>query len=538
MASFYTNNDTRQIVDKVTNDVYQLVCSTMGPDGKLIAIQKDRLMHLTKDGVTVAKSIEYDDTAYNIVSRMITEASVETDNICGDGTTTTVFLTNHLYNAFKHNFGFKVQRRLDKLIEETADIVTDYIHNCSIDDELLRLVALTTSNNDEDIVNKVLDIYKTSEAEPYIDVIEGSTNDDIIEKHSGITISGGYAHPSFSPNGTGNAIKLNVPYVPVVIDKDINTISCPNIGEELETLEKALENSKHPIFIFCRSMDNGVCNAIGTINGKHFKKLREHNPEAVINTYICVVRVDAQGSIGTGIMSDVAMLTNGDLYPEFNTEIIDFNKVSKTPIIITSSTIELTEVSDKLHKEILKQVANIDESIKALGATKQDSVIARILKHRKRSLIGGRVTIAVGGKVRSDIIERKDRFTDVIMAVKSALNGGVIPGCGFVLLEAGKELLKRYPEDELVEKLAYVFSRQYCYLMDYDTNPYEDYDSLEYHNLATGEVGSNPKAIEVYDTAAALLSALKAGYKTSTLLINLSGILLGNALTRQEIKIG
>ena len=159
---------------------------------------------------------------------------------------------------------------------------------------------------------------------------------------------------------------------------------------------------------------------------------------------------------------------------------------------------------------------------------------------RKNTLTGGRVKIFVGGDVLSDVMERQDRFTDVKEAIKSALEGGIIPGCGSVLLSIGRELRSKYPEDEIAIKLSDVFSYQYCHLMDVDSTDIYDVDpeGIVYTNLATGEHANNPEELGIYDTAGALSNALRAGHKTASLLINLSGVLLGNNLGRQTIKIG
>lgn len=541
--AFFTNDATRKIVEEVTNDVYQLVCSTMGPEGRLIAIQFGESSKTTKDGVTVAKSISYDNIERSMIARMITEASIQTDLSCGDGTTTTVFLTHWLFNSFKDNFSFRSQRHLDKLIKEAIELVKGHVHTVhDVNDEVLRMLAMTTSNNDSVIVDKVLDIYRNSKAEPYISVIEGSSQDDIVEVAEGVSINGGYAHPSFSPQGTGNPIAIKSEFIPIIVDKDVTLMSCKNVEEHIRKLTDELIEQNKLIIIFCRSMDNNICNIVHTANKVYSEKCKEQNKQ--INGGIIVVAVDAQGSVGSGIMSDVAMLLNSEPHPDFDTAMFDFKASCNTELVIGSRSIGVTKLTDEMRENITKHVSHIDETIKSLGAGQQDSVVARILRKRKRSLVGGSVKIFVGGDVQSDIRERMDRFTDVIEAVKSALEGGVIPGCGSVLLKVGQEFNQRYPDDEIAKQLARVFARQYCHLMSVDSEDFDDIFSkealgqIEYTNLATGEVASNPGVLGIYDTAEALLNALRAGYKTSTLLINLSGILLGNNLSKKEFKIG
>lgn len=536
--AFFTKQPTREIVDEVMEDTYQLVCSTMGPEGRLIVIQFGEGSKATKDGVTVVKSISYDTPERSIVARMITEASIQTDKSCGDGTTTTVFLTNWLYRSFKDRFTFINQRHLDKLIKEAIQMIKDRIHYVQdVNDDVLRMLAMTTSNNDSRIVDTVLDIYRNSKAEPDITVIEGSSQDDIIESVEGINISGGFAHPSFSFQGTGNPLKVDRKFIPIVVDKDITAhSSSAKASATFDALRDLSAETGECIVLFCRSMDNDFCNQIQIANRQ---LVTGQNKGGII-----VVSIDAQGSVGSGIMSDVAMLFNTTPVAAFDSELMDFDTRCDTEFVITPRNIQIGKLDDVLRDKIEKHVEQIDETIRNLGAAQNDSVVARILRRRKRSLVGGQVKIFVGGDVQSDIRERMDRFTDVIEAVKSALEGGVIPGCGSVLLNVGYDLYKRHPGDEIAATLCEVFSQQYCHLMGESLCPvtepdYEDQiNNVIYTNLATGETGEDPADLGIYDTAEALLNALRAGYKTSTLLINLSGILLGNNLTKKEFKIG
>ncbi len=138
---------SREIVDSVVKDVSEATIATMGPNGRLAVIEYSGQPKTTKDGVTVSKSIKYEDKAYDLVSQVITEAAIKTDNECGDGTTTTIFLTQALYDAFKDNLTFPVKRRLNELVEFVIKGLDDFTTHVTVDDPLLRQLALTTSNN-------------------------------------------------------------------------------------------------------------------------------------------------------------------------------------------------------------------------------------------------------------------------------------------------------------------------------------------------------------------------------------------------------
>ena len=538
--TFLTSSPTREHVDNVINDVFQLVCSTMGCDGRLVLIQLDNLSKTTKDGVTVAKAITYPDVASTMIARMVTEAAIQTDEKCGDGTTTTVFLTYHLYEMFKNINTFKNKRRLEALIKESIESIRHRVYYPkSVDDEVLYKMAMTTSNNDQVIVDKVLQVYRNARAVPKIEILQGSTKEDIIESYPGISISGGFAHPLFSSNQAGGPIKLRGKFNPVVIDKDITLITCHNPEERINKLQDYVSKSDKPVIIFCRSMDNELSNAIAAMNNR-LKNAAVNSGNDNFQGFALCVKVNAHGSVGTGIMSDMALLVNTKMITDFDIDQFDRDVISETELVIRDNVIQLDKIDNDLQERIEKQVALIKQGIHDLGAGQQNSAMARIMNMRIHSLVGGRVKIFVGGDVASDVMERQDRFTDVKEAVKSALVGGIIPGCGSVLLELGRELKASYPDDEIANKLAKVFSMQFCHLMGEDhENIYSvDPATISFTNLATGESANTPEDIGVYDTAEALLNALRAGYKTSSLLMDLSGVLLGNNLGRQTIQIG
>lgn len=537
--TFMTSQETRTKTDSVVNDVYELVCSTMGCDGRLILIQRDNLSKTTKDGVTVAKSITYADQASNMIAGMVTEAAIQTDEHCGDGTTTTVFLTKHLYDAFKDCYSFKNKRRLEALIKESIGMISKHVYYpTDVNDEVLYKMALTTSNNDSSIVDKVIDIYRNANGVPQIEIHAGSSKEDIIETYSGITINGGFAHPLFSSNQAGMPVKLSTQYVPIVIDKDITQMTCRDMEDRLKAFAEFVYPLNMPVVVFCRSMDNDIANMIGSLNNRNYN--RAVNEKRNFSNMVLCVSINAQGSVGTGFMSDVAMLTGAKMITDFDVSQFNADVISETELVIRDNAVQLDKITDDLKAKIDAQVEVIESAIRDLGAGSHDSTVARILRLRKNSLTGGRVKIFVGGDVLSDVMERQDRFTDVKEAIKSALEGGIIPGCGSVLLEVGRELRNKYPTDEIAIRLSDVFSYQYCHLMDvnragiYSTDPKD----IVFTNLATGEVANNPKDLGVYDTAGALSNALRAGHKTASLLINLSGVLLGNNLGRKTIKIG
>lgn len=511
---FHTNEKSRKIVDTVVDDITDMVISTMGPNGKLAIIEYSNRPKATKDGVTVAKSIKYDDIAYDLVAQIMTEAAIRTDRECGDGTTTTIFLTSALYNSFKDVLNFNNKALLNGYVKEVISFIKQNIIKVSVSDERLYHLALTTSNNDATIVDNVLRIYKDYDGLPNILTREGVKDADEFEETKGLVLPAMFASPIFSLNGTGNPLTVNN-FIPIVIDNNVKLVNPSDLETFIENVCAMFKNDsgdiKTKLVIAARGFEHDFLMGINRINSQL--------------KYIAIIPliVEAGGSIGSGIMGDVATIMNCEMLGELS-QLKDYTGgYYNHDIIVSMQNTKIVNPDEGLLSRIAERIKGIRNEIGSLPINKQDGVIGKLLNKRINRLDGGEVTIYVGGLTNSDIKERIDRYVDVIQAVRTALEGGIIPGCGSVLVRASDELGKRHTDD-LSVKLQKVLNSQYLYLM----NGIADTSEREFVNLATGEKSDSPEKLGIYDAANATITALEVALKTSVMLADISSVILGN----------
>lgn len=164
-----TSDDLQTLKEQAIDKVAIAVTGTMGPNGNYALIEHGGRPKVTKDGVSVAKGIKFEDRTMDLVAQVITEASIRTDKDCGDGTTTTVFLTKAFYDKFKTHNTFAEKLKMDKLLKEVLAFIDQRTIIVTPKDNLLQELALTTSNNDPVIVDNVLSIYDVVKGNPDID---------------------------------------------------------------------------------------------------------------------------------------------------------------------------------------------------------------------------------------------------------------------------------------------------------------------------------------------------------------------------------
>lgn len=159
-TTFTNKKDTLAIVEEVVEMAFEAVCATMGPNGQYAVINQMNLPKVTKDGVSVAKALDFNEARQNMIAKIITEPSIKTDNEVGDGTTTTVFMTYHLYKAFSKLMSFKNIRFLDGLMGKIQEAIAEQVIQADITDDRFRSMLLTSSNYESEIVDKILEIYR------------------------------------------------------------------------------------------------------------------------------------------------------------------------------------------------------------------------------------------------------------------------------------------------------------------------------------------------------------------------------------------
>lgn len=567
-----TLDETQDFVKDVMLNVRQAVVSTMGPNGKLALIENGTAVKVTKDGVTVAKSIRFDDPRHELINRVITEAAIKTDNECGDGTTTTVMLTSELYSLYSQFPNFREQRFIDTCVEAIIEELKGMAIVVTSEDERLYKLALTSSNSDHELSKIVTDIYKESGSRyPEIELKEGQSSQDKVVRSNGMPLAMHFSNPGFSVHGNGADTTITS-YVAIVVD---NTVGREDLKEVIAHLHEQFTGRVEHILIVGRSVEHETCATLLKINNVVKQSRSMGNTAIGAGPQFIAVNTNAGGSVGSLIMQDIATIFNVPVFTDLQ-DALGAN-ITPSPLTLTVGNIRsLVTNMDNPTRERLEARANAIES--ELGGYEMGdrfSVRAKFNETRIRNLRGELVTVFVGGETYSEVKERLDRFEDVVKAVKSALVNGILPGVGSSLIIAGRRALTKViagaPEHRSQDQATGIFNEMFSEIFKTGADdqerliikrlgqlifvPYRhlmDQANLDESagreilwggpeclprcvNLATGEEGTSEE-LGVYDTAFATITALKGGLQTAKILANARSVLLGGKLNAVKVR--
>lgn len=573
-----TIDDTQQIVDYVVDHVKRAVVATMGPNGKLAVIANGSAVKVTKDGVTVAKSIKFDDARHELINRVITEAAIKTDHECGDGTTTTVMLTAELYKLFCAYPSYLDQKFIEEVVTDIIEELKGLAITVTIDDPRLFKLALTSSNNDAELSQLVCDIYKASgDRYPEIELKEGQASNDVVVRSNGLPIAMYLSNPGFAKNGNGADTPLTNFY-PILVDGPLGR--GVDLADTLIALDEKYEGGT--VVIMARSIEHETVQQMLRLNNNtriRKEKRAQHQVIGPVGAHFIGINTNAGGSVGSLIMQDIATMFSAPVFSQLEDSVeADIPSVDSVLTVNTTRSI-LSELSLEQQGKLNARADEIALELGGYELGDRFSVRAKFNEKRIRNLRGELVTIFVGGETYSDVKERIDRFEDVVKAVKSALVNGVVPGVGSSLVTAGARAImkqttalsipdvskalfgsldilsgkfKPATEEEInvqfqiLLKLALLCWSPYLHLMSQvDGKPMKNPASTNTIggdiipncvNLATGAKGTSEE-LGVYDTAFATITALKGGLQTAKILANASSILLGEKLSAVRVNV-
>lgn len=505
--SFTKRNETRDIINEVMENAFESVCSTMGPNGNYVIINQLNKPKVTKDGVSVAKALDFGESRHNLIANIITEPSIKTDNEVGDGTTTTVFMTYHLYKTFADLMTFKNTRYLDSLVQEAVNYVSTLIKPGDIHSQEFRNMLMTSSNYEEEIVEKILEIYK-SYKNPNITLQQcPSLGKDEIQFTKEIKFDGQFAQNSFVPQ-SGNIFFREGEAKVILIDGSVGSIS----AAFFDGINKG-GVPKETIIIMARNFEPGAIAAINAMN------------QRLGGIIYLPYKLHAAGSLGTDTLSDLGKLL--EIEPVFGLENVEFDliKDNDIDIVLSVTGVMMSKGITVIEKRAEEILIGLDERYARQSIVDRQTAIGRELFRRIARLRANNVTVKVTGVTPSNTTERYYRYEDVMKAARTGQEFGVIPGIGYGYLMASNWIEKEFPQqsDEGLEKCRLLFinvlRQQYIHLTG---KPYEG-GTPTYVDLVTGEEAETP--MNVYDNAAATMIALKGAWSTAKTLGKISNVM-------------
>lgn len=409
-------NAKEKLLDGI-NKTADVVKSTLGYMGKTVMIQDPvRLgVNVTKDGVTVAKSVVLDDEIEALGSELIKKAALRTLSQVGDNTTTTCILTQKMAQMIKTELDLgKNYNELVSELKRDEEQVLDYISEKSMPVDCERDVyniAYVSSNGDSEIASLFRDIYKVTGPDMIVDIRSSDASETSFETVSGYTMEQtGYVSPIFVNNLEKSTVEYNNPQV-FIYDGRIKQIS----SDLYSILEKrnSDRNSQDygPTVIICEDIDEAPLRDI-------YNAVRA---EALFD--VCVVRTNLIYTDRKGTFIDASQFLDA----EYSTS--GFGKAGTCErISISRDEVILMNGAGNPQKYI--------EALEKEYETSQNVFLGKRLFYLKSNA----AVINVGGKLSTEISEKVDRIDDAYRAIKSSIEEGFVPGGSSVFLSAHKEL--------------------------------------------------------------------------------------------------
>jgi chaperonin GroEL len=393
---------------------------TLGPRGRNVAIDKKwGAPTITHDGVTVAKEIELEDPYQNMGAQMLKQAATKTNDVAGDGTTTATVLAQSIVSEGLRNLAAGANPMLLKRgIDVGTRAVVDEIKTLSIpvqgtqDIEHIASIAA----NDPEIGQLLAQAMDKVGRDGVVSIEEGKGLKVEVEYTEGMLFDRGYISPYFVSDVQRMEAALDEPYV-LITDKKISGTT-----DLLPILEKLVQTGNRDLLIVAEDVD---AEALATLV---VNKLR-----GILN--VVAVKAPGFGDRRKEMLHDLATLTGGTVISE---------EVGKK--------LDQTTLDDLGHARRI--VATKDDTTIVEGRGKPDDIQARIqqikvqieantsdydkekLQERLAKLSGGVAVIKVGAATEVELKEKKARVEDALHATRAAVEEGVIPGGGVILLRA------------------------------------------------------------------------------------------------------
>ena len=402
---------------------------TMGPKGRNVVIESGKTPIVINDGVSIAKEIELEDEIENVGAQILKNASIQTNDLAGDGTTTATVLAEKIFREGLKSLSFGVNPMLLRDgIKKAVDFVVAHIRKESVeikDNKAIKQIA-TISSASSEIGQIIAEAFEKVGGDGVILVEDGATEETTLNYVEGYRINRGFISPYMCTDQNKKIAEMVNPYV-LVTDRKISSVK-----------------DIFPIIEKVASVGGSLFIVADDVEGEALTTIVLNNMRKIFN---CVaIKAPNFGERRKKELSDFALnvnakLISSDVYNNLkDVNLEDLGKAEKikitkdlTTVINTSQKEKVNERINELKTELKSNISDYEKSV---------------LRERISALSGGVAIIKIGGKTEIELEEKKLRIEDAINATYAAIEEGVICGGGVALLRAKNALLV-YAENEL-----------------------------------------------------------------------------------------
>ena len=417
------DEDARRSLERGVNTLADAVKVTLGPKGRYVVLDKKfGAPTITNDGVTIAREIEVEDVFENQGAQLVREVATATNDVAGDGTTTATVLAQAIVREGLKNVAAGANPMgLKRGIEAAVDVVVGEIAKQAKDvsgkEDIARVAAI--SSRDRAIGDVISDAIEKVGKDGVVNVEEGQTFGMDLEFTEGMQFDRGYMSPYMVTDQDRMEAVLDDPFLLIHGGK------ISSVQDILPLLEQVIGQGR-PLLIIAEDVE-GEALATLIVN-----KLR--------GTFTGIaVKAPGFGDRRKRMLEDIAILTGGEVIAEemglklANTQISQLGRARKVVIAKDATTIIDGAGDTEEIKGRIKQ-------IKAEIETTDSDFDREKLQERLAKLAGGVAVVKVGAATETEMKERKHRVEDALQATRAALEEGIVPGGGVVLVNSIKAL--------------------------------------------------------------------------------------------------
>ena len=417
------NEDARKALEVGVDTLADAVKITLGPKGRNVVLDRGfGAPMITNDGVTIAKEIELRDPIENLGAQIVKEVATKSNDVAGDGTTTATVLAQALIKeglkmvASGANPVF-IRRGMELASKKVIEELTKRAKKVESNEEIAQVGAI--SAGDVEIGQLIAQAMEKVGESGVITVEEARSLDTTLEVVEGMQFDNGYLSPYMVSDSERMVVEMDNPFV-LITDKKI-----ANMKELLPILEKTVELGR-PMLIIAEDVE-GEALATLVVN-----KLR-----GTLN--IAAVKAPAFGDRRKAMLQDIAILTGGEVISEekgikLETADLNFLGQAKKVRITKDNTVIVDGLGEK--DAIQARIGQIKNSI----AETTSDYDREKLQERLAKLSGGVAVIKVGAATETEMKERKLRIEDALNATKAAVEEGIVPGGGTILIQIAKAI--------------------------------------------------------------------------------------------------
>jgi chaperonin GroEL len=406
-----------------TRALSNAVKPTLGPGGRTVLLQRPMYSAplCTKDGVTVAEEIEFDDRFANMGAQLVIESAAKTSFAAGDGTTTATVLAHALFSEGAKLVAagchpIELKRGIELAVERVGTALDEL--SKPAEDVHILAVATISANGDRKIGELVAGAVEKVGKEGVIHVEQGTALESTIEVTEGTEVAFGFSSPYFITDGERLVAELEDPLI-LLHEKKIGT------ARELVPILDRVASAGRSLLVVAE-LENEALSLLT------FNKLKG-------TLKVCAIRPPSYAQRRKDMLKDLSAQIGGHAIldePGLRLEDVKLEDLGRAKRVVSSqektTIVGGTARSDEIEGRV--------REIRAAYAATNSDFDHQQLEERLRKLVGGAALIRIGGTTDAEVRERKARLEDALYATRAALDEGVVPGGGVALLRASERL--------------------------------------------------------------------------------------------------